>query len=87
MPEKNLCIPLLGAGRSKKGLDGKSPCVMVLLANIRPKERIGEKVGDPRSPLPLPYDLQRGGIQVVERKGHPNFLLPWKRRDPEPVPF
>lgn len=52
MPEKNLCIPLLGAGRSKKGLDGKSPCVMVLLANISPKERIGEKVGDPSSPLP-----------------------------------
>ena len=59
MPEKILCVPLLGAGKSKKGLDGKSPRVMVLLANISPRENTGGKVGDPNSPLPLPMISRR----------------------------
>ena len=82
LPEKILCIPLLGAGRSKKGLDGMSPRLMVLLANVSPIERIGEKIGDPSSPWPpCPFPVcepQRGGLQGVETKGYPRFFFPGK---------
>lgn len=91
LPEKILCIPLLGAGRSKKGLDGMSPRLMVLLANVSPIERIGEKIGDPSSPWPpCPFPVcepQRGGLQGVETKGYPRFFFPGKVGISTPDPF
>lgn len=92
LPENVLCIPVLGAERSKKGLDGKSPRIRALLPNISPKARIGEQIGNLSSPLPpcpLPHGPEREGVaglagqgQRAETKGHPKFLLSWKRRIP-----
>lgn len=88
LPEKFLRIPLLGAGRSKKGLDGKSPRVRALLANTSPKARIGEKFGDPSSTLPpcpfpgIPRGKEsRGSLDEAKerkRRDTPSFFFPGK---------
>lgn len=79
---------LLGAERSKKGLDGKSPYVRALFANISPKARVARKIGDSNSPLPprrfpkIPGGKESWGSLDEDRQQRgrdiPSFLLPGK---------
>lgn len=75
------------------GVDGTSLPVRALLANTSGNARIGEKKNWrlPFASLPPLQNFQRegdlglaGGGAGAQRRGHPEFLLPWKRRIPTP---
>lgn len=92
MPEKNCAYLSWALEGPRRGWMASCPVSRALLTNISPKARTGEKIGDSSSPLP-PWPFPKisrgkelrdpaGRGQGAEAKGHPEFLLPWKRRIP-----